>query len=130
MNDQPIDWKARAEKAEAKLERVQKQAAEMREAITSRIEGLIFGDYMALQFPATNGHIPLKDYMNRVSRSLQSDAGRHYHHRDEYKELSEASRNAARQLLDAVGDWGDKFSLAQTQLVEAMTDARSKGLIG
>lgn len=42
MNDQPTDWQARAEKAEAELERLKAACAEMRKALSEAARELRF----------------------------------------------------------------------------------------
>lgn len=135
-----IDWKDRAEKAEAKnikvtrqwsvevselraeLERVQKQAADMRNVLEllNRLGGLGF-----------EKHAWIKD-------ALSNDAGRNYFHRREFKPLVEAclpleSRAPAPNFPE---EWRTSSSYMTRvpyrdliELSEAMIGARKKGLI-
>lgn len=88
MNE-PINWKARAEKAEVELERTQKQAAEMRDALECQVSvcgSCHPGELCKEPCFCSCGGCHAWDLR---ARALSSDAGQHYHHRDEYKELAE-----------------------------------------
>lgn len=158
MNE-PIDWKARAEKAEldlantkraaqscitdaqteqqmlqAELERVQKAAAEMREAAAHYLEVRTVDPCnpmrkVAVFAVANRSKREVLEAEKKLRTALGADAGRDYHHRDEFKPLVEACQNAARQLADAVIFHTDQFALARKQCSEALADARQKGLI-
>lgn len=89
-----------AEKARlrAQLEASQKACAEMRDAIDAKIQGKSVWGYLHEQFPATHGHIPLRDYMRRLGNALVTAEGRDYIPRERLEEAMDIVRQIKSEL--------------------------------
>ncbi len=63
---------------EEKLGVATRQIEELKDAIGYKLDGKFIWEYLLIQFPAVDGHIPLIEYFRRLKEVLTSVSGERY----------------------------------------------------